>query len=184
MGPVRKQSPRRGTAAAGMVMIAALALAGCAGDPEEPAATASPTGGSTSAPPASDAPSEGDDGFPGDWEEPALWWIVEKYDDEFVLAGTGNSDQDGVSTSRSDQQVPLDTSELEVHVYCTPVGATGVLQANSQRAAIECPGTEDPQIVRVSAEGLETSTDMSWQLTLDETDEDWQQAVVFLPADS
>ncbi len=184
MGSVRKHSPGRGTAVAGMVMIAALALAACAGDPEEPTASAGPTDGSASAPPSSDAPSEGDDGFPDDWEEPALWWIVEKYDDELVLAGTANSDEEGVRESRLDHQVALDTSEFEVHVYCTPVGAAAVLETNSHRTDTECRGTEDPQVVRVSAEGLETSTDMSWQLKLEETGEDWQQAVVFLPADT
>ncbi|GHC99898.1 hypothetical protein [Zhihengliuella salsuginis] len=119
-----------------------------------------------------------------DWEEPELWWIVEEYKDDFVLAGTTVSDEDGVRGTNSDHQVPLETNELEVHVYCTPVGTTGVFTANSQRQTIECAGTEDPRIVHLSTEGLETSSDVSWQLTLDESVRDWQQAVVFLPAAS
>ncbi|MCO1338000.1 hypothetical protein BJH93_03695 [Kocuria polaris] len=168
-----------------MVMIAALALAACAGNTEEPASSSVPPDASSSQAPATDSTSAEGEGLFGDWEEPALWWIVEKYDDAFVLAGAaGIFDDGGVTSTRTDQQVPLDTSELEVHVYCTPVGAMGALEANSHRTDITCPGTEDPQIVRVSAEGLETSSDLSWNLTLDETDEDWRQAVVFLPTDS
>lgn len=175
----------RGAAAAATALIAALSLAGCAGDPEVPASSATPTGGSSSAPPASDAPSGGEDGFLGDGEEPELWWIVEEYDDAFVLAGAaGTFDDDGVTSARTDRQVPLDTSEFEVHVYCTPVGAAGVLETSSYRTDIECPGTEDPQVVHVSAEGLETSSDMSWDMKIDDSVGEWQQAVVFLPADS
>lgn len=166
------------------VALAAVALTGCAGEPPEPAPSAPLTGGSTSAAATSAGSAGVGDDMPPGWVEPELWWIVEEHEDDLVLAGAGGTQDDGTSMTYTDQQVPLETEEFEVHVYCTPVGAHGVLRVMSQRQNIDCRGTDEPQILNVSAEGAESSTDVTWQLQIDHSVRDWQQAVVILPAES
>lgn len=177
-------SIRRNLAFGGVMAVAAAALAGCAGDPEDPDSSLAPRDDSTASATATsetETSASPDDELPG--ERPELWSIVEEYEGEYVMAGAAGSIATGVQTFRQDVQVSLESNELEIHIYCTPIGTSGVLSVNSQRHTIECPGTETPEILMVSTDGAESSSDIEWNLRLDDSVSDWQQAVVLLPAE-
>lgn len=142
-------SIRRNLAFGGVMAVAAAALAGCAGGPEDPASSTQP-------------PVESEGSIASSRDQAVA--RMDELGGEAVHTMTGEASDDSVRSKAGFSARLTDIETAEAHVFCDSFDAPLRLTVNGEELEVACHGPEEPQIIELMTENFVAGEETEVQL--------------------